>query len=113
MPSVTRLPKIGLLSGIDLGKKRPNGLLDKWVKSVSNPSRTPRPTDKTRMQKFSFARDLALWVSEDLLPFSLVEGTGFRRFCSRRKVVKNESEIPNRTTVSKGALDDVYDSLKS
>lgn len=105
---------IGLLSGIDFGKKRPNGLLDKWLKSVSSSSDTPIPIDnKARLQKFALARDLALWLSEDLLPFSLVEGSGFHRFCLRRKVVKGESEIPVRTTVSRGALDDVYDSLKS
>ena len=38
MPDVTTLPGIGFVTGIVLGKKRPNGHLDKWVKSVSNPS---------------------------------------------------------------------------
>ena len=44
---------------------------------------TPK-TEFERAKKFALARDFALLVSEDLLPFSFVEGPGLKRFLLRR-----------------------------
>lgn len=63
-------------------------------------------------RKFFLARDIALLASEDLLPFSLVDGTGFRRFLLRKGVATSESDIPVRSTISRGALDDAYEKVK-
>lgn len=64
-------------------------------------------------KKFVLARDLALLVSEDLLPFSIVEGGGFKRFLVRKGIVSSEKEIPARTTISRNALDDAYDAVRN
>lgn len=73
---------------------------------------TPR-TEIKRARKFALARDFALLVSEDLLPFSFVEGPGLKRFLLRRGIVSDASEIPVRTTISRGALDDAYETMKT
>ena len=101
-----------VLTGCALGGKKTTLLLDRWVKGVKN-NETVSIGDSPRNKKFAFARDLALWLSEDLLPFSLVEGGGFKRFSLRRRLVLLESEIPCRSTVSRGALEDVYKTLKA
>ena len=84
---------------------------DAWKKSVGEVE-AKQKTERSTTNKFFFARDVALFVSEDLLPFSIVEGTGFRRFLLRKNIVSNESEIPARTTISRSALDDAYEKVK-
>ena len=55
-------------------------------------------------------RRLALMCCRDLSPFSIVEKPGFRTFLQQTGVVKDLSEIPDRSSVSRGGLDSVYDS---
>ena len=93
------------------GEKRSNTLLDSWKKSIVDDQGEPL-SGTSRIKKFGLARDLALWISEDLLPFSFVEGTGLRRFFLRKGIVKHERDIPVRTTVSRGALEDAYETVK-
>ena len=59
---------------------------------------------------YSFNRDLVIWLCRDLLPFSTVEGTGFKAFFGKN--IPNMT-IPDRSTMSKAALHDVYEALKS
>ena len=54
-------------------------------------------------------RRLALMCCRDLSPFSIVDKPGFRVFLQQTGVVKDLSEIPDRTSVSRGGLDGVYD----
>ncbi|XP_003738433.1 uncharacterized protein LOC100897908 [Galendromus occidentalis] len=51
-------------------------------------------------------------ICEDLLPFSFVEGSGAKRFFVRRGIVPTLSDLPVRSTISRGALNDVYNTLK-
>ena len=64
------------------------------------------------VKKFGLARDLAMLVSEDLLPFSLVEGSEFRKFLFRKALASTESKIPRRTTISRGVLNDASEAVQ-
>jgi len=55
-------------------------------------------------------RRLALMCCRDLSPFSIVDKPGFRTFLMQTGVVKDPSDIPSRTSLSRGGLDSVYDS---
>jgi hypothetical protein len=55
-------------------------------------------------------RRLALMCCRDLSPFSIVDKPGFRTFLMQTGVVKHPSDIPSRTSLSRGGLDSVYDS---
>ena len=94
-----------------LGSKRENTVLEAWKKGVLRDTGN-KAGDTSKAKRFVMARDLAMLVSEDLLPFSLVEGSGFKKFLVRSGVVRSESEIPVRTTISRGALDDAYETVK-
>ncbi|KAL3195467.1 hypothetical protein MRX96_015766, partial [Rhipicephalus microplus] len=57
-----------------------------------------RNTSSSR--KTLLTRDLVLLIARDLLPFNLVNGEGLQL-----------QELPDRTTLSRSALDDVYRSM--
>lgn len=59
-------------------------------------------------QKSIWARRTALWICEDLLPFSVVSGSGFKKWLIRNKYVSNESEIASNVTISQSALNDCF-----
>ncbi|XP_064459035.1 zinc finger BED domain-containing protein 4-like [Ornithodoros turicata] len=63
------------------------------------------------MVKKQLARDFVLWVARDLLPFSIVNGEGLRDFLLKYKVIKSDEDLPDRTTLSRGALNDVYNAM--
>lgn len=69
--------------------------------------------DNESQMKYNLNRRMALWFSCDLLPYSTVEKKGFLDFFVDAKYVKNQKDIPSRTTISVGALDDVYSSFKN
>lgn len=54
-------------------------------------------------------RQFSLWISRDLLPFSMVENEGFRDFFS---MLLPKLTIPSRSTLSREALDDNYNCFK-
>lgn len=56
-------------------------------------------------------RQFALWICCDLLPFGIVEKRGFRDFWNATK--GDALELPSRTTVAVGALDDTYICFKN
>ena len=80
-------------------------------KSISKEGSAP-VVSGSKAKKFLPARDLALVVSEDLLAFSIVEGSGFKRFSVRRGLIGKASDLLTRTTLSRAALSDAYDALK-
>lgn len=59
-------------------------------------------------EKFILARRIILWLSRDLLPFSLVESQGFKDFW---KSLNTGLPLPTRQNISIGALDDMYESM--
>lgn len=67
-------------------------------------------------QKTLWARRTTLWLCEDLLPFSLVKGKGFRRWMLSNGYISDVSQIASNVTLSQSALNDcysiIYDALK-
>lgn len=59
-------------------------------------------------QKSIWARRTALWICEDMLPFSIVSGNGFKKWMVRNNYVANESQIASNNTISQSALNDIY-----
>ena len=64
-------------------------------------------TNKPASSQFVFNRDLALWCCEDLLPFGIVEKSGFKTFSRNLNY-----DLPSRKTLSVTALRDIYLHLK-
>lgn len=62
-------------------------------------------------EKFVFTRRLLVWLCRDLLPFQLVEKTGFIDFFNSMN--RKKTDIPTRQTISNMALDDMYKCLKT
>jgi hypothetical protein len=58
---------------------------------------------------FEFNRDLCLMVCTDLLPFSIVSGTGFSKFFAKNFP---DVKLPSQSTLSTTALYDLYRTLK-
>lgn len=96
----------------DIPETRKNTLLDSWTNSLTQGSKQVKTPDSQRARKFVLARELAVWISVDLLPFSFVDGMGLKRFFLRKGLVSSASEIPCRSTISRKALDDAYDGVK-
>lgn len=65
----------------------------------------PAKKFKKDEEQLFFNRRLSLWVTRDLLPFSLVEKEGFVNFWTS---VVPKISIPSRSTLSREALDDNY-----
>jgi len=59
---------------------------------------------------YQFNRDLCLMLCVDLLPFSTVSNKGFSGFCAKNLP---SMQLPDESTLSRGALYDLYSSLKS
>lgn len=70
-------------------------------KSVSPGGSTNNRTD----EKYILARRLAVWISRDLLPYSLVQNIGFKDFWNSLHL---NMPLPSPQTISIGALDDMY-----
>ena len=45
----------------------------------------------------------------DLDPFTIVEKRGFRTFLLQEGVIKDENEMPARSTIARGGLNGIYD----
>jgi len=60
-------------------------------------------------RKWVLSRQLALVCCRDLLPFNIVEKSGFVTFLLQNKVVSEEDEIPASTTLARTAVITVYD----
>lgn len=74
------------------------------------------PAKKSRVEKKSEAQNIlnrrfALWICCDLMPFSIVEKKGFRDLWKETK--QDAGELPSRTTVAAGALDETYICFKN
>ncbi|XP_037514219.1 E3 SUMO-protein ligase ZBED1-like [Rhipicephalus sanguineus] len=59
-------------------------------------------------RKTLLAKDLVILIARDLLPFNLVNGEGLQDFFMKYGVIKELQQLPDRTTLSRSALDDVY-----
>jgi len=60
-------------------------------------------------RKMYISRCLALMFAQDLSSPSQVDQPGFRKFLVTQGVVKKDSEIPTRQTVTGQAMDDIYE----
>lgn len=72
--------------------------------STSTSTTTKRKSGGTD-SSFIFFRQLVLWFCRDLLPLSTVEKKGFNGFW---QYLNKAYTLPSRSTVSIGALDDLY-----
>ncbi|XP_065320424.1 zinc finger BED domain-containing protein 4-like [Gordionus sp. m RMFG-2023] len=64
-------------------------------------------------ERCSRGRNYVLMCCLDLLPFDSISNNGMTDFLKKYKIIDSSSELPNRTTISRGALDDVYCSIKA
>ena len=71
-----------------------------WVHTVQN--------NKPAQSQFEFNRDLCLLICLDLKPFSSVERSGFKSFCSKNTAF----QPPSSDCISGPALKNVYTSVK-
>ncbi len=99
--------------GIDLSHK----LTDKNQRKVTDMLMTvgkPIPdVDRPMSEKrFILARQMCLWFCRDLLPFNAANKDGFHDFAVYAKMIKENEKLPDRTTLSDAALNDIYSALK-
>ncbi|XP_065648000.1 uncharacterized protein LOC136077728 [Hydra vulgaris] len=71
-----------------------------WVRTVQK--------NKPAQSQFEFNRDLCLLICLDLKPFSSVERSGFKNFCSKNTAF----QPPSSDCISGSALKNVYTSVK-
>lgn len=57
------------------------------------------------------ARDIAIWVAQDVTPLSAVCGEGFQQFCKTFGIVKEYTEHLNFSSIAQSAMNDVYNSI--
>ncbi|KAG5684732.1 hypothetical protein PVAND_013946 [Polypedilum vanderplanki] len=69
--------------------------------------------DTIASKKTKLARQIALWISQDLRPFNIASTNGFKKFAINTGIVKNIDEIPTERTIARTALNDVYISVES
>lgn len=77
------------------------------IKDVFFPSSSsPKPNrSEVKNSQFIFARQVALWLCRALAPLSTVENSGFKAFWT---FVNTPYELPSRSTIAIGAIDDLY-----
>lgn len=69
----------------------------------------PFASPATDTQKKSlFSRRLSVWLCRDLLPFSIVNGEGFKDWMISNGYIKDHSELPNERTLANSALNDIF-----
>ncbi|KAL3202131.1 hypothetical protein MRX96_012103 [Rhipicephalus microplus] len=104
----------GHLTYITRGKQQKIGTdchCEKCLTKSSNDDDS-KPFESCKIKrKNSLARDLVLLIARDLLPFNLVHGEGLQDFFMKYGVINGIQELPDRTTLSRSALDDVYRSM--
>ena len=83
----------------------------KSIFAVEQNKKTCSATSSKDNKKYLLGRQLTLMCCRDLCPFNIVERSGFKHFLLLRGVIKNEDQLPCRQTLSRGALNYVYDSL--
>lgn len=76
---------------------------------VNNASKKIKRSDE---ETFIMNRRFCIWLCRDLLPMKLVENRGFKDFWSYTKD-GSIRKTPSRSTVSREALDDVFQCLKN
>lgn len=91
----------------DKNQRKVTDMLMKVGKSSSavNPSTTD--------SRFILARQLCLWFCRDLLPFNTASKSGIHDFSVYAGIISSKDKLPDRTTISDTALNDVYDALKA
>ncbi len=78
-------------------------------------SSLPAPTTKSseaNAGKELFTRQLTFMCCRDLSAFNIVRKEGFRHFMKQRGVIKEYAELPEPGTLSRAALNDVYDATR-
>ena len=75
-------------------------------------SSTPAPRTRngnSTEDKNILTRQLALMCCRDLAPFGTVKKEGFRLFLKQRGAIKDYKDLPEPETISRAALNDIYD----
>lgn len=70
-----------------------------------------KKVDPREREQFCLNRQFVLWICKALLPFDTIENIGFVNlwgWLRQSSVVPDAFELPSRTTMSVGALNDVY-----
>lgn len=63
--------------------------------------------------RFILARHMCLWFCRDLLPFNTANKDGLHDFAVYAGLIKSNEKLPDRTTISDTALNDIYSNLKA
>lgn len=98
-----------ILSSASVNDKQ-RKIKDAFFPSGSNlqSNRTSNEAKNSHTQ-FMCTRQIALWFCRDLMPLSTVEKSGFNGFWN---FLNTKYELPARSTVSTGAIDDLYSCCK-
>lgn len=81
---------------------------------LSKPVTAPNSQNKTKLPpKYILARQLALFLARDNLPFNTVANTGFRDFCISRNIIPDSESMPSSKNIAGSALSDVYFGIKT
>lgn len=64
---------------------------------------------KPASSAFEFSRDICLMMCTDLRPFAMVNDRGFSAFCAKNLP---NMMLPDESTLRRGALNDLYRTLK-
>lgn len=78
------------------------------AKRTSNITKISHEIETAAERKSTLARRLALMVVTDLLPFSIVNGAGFRAFAFQEQIVADINELPVDRTLANSALNDLF-----
>ncbi|CAG9792672.1 unnamed protein product [Diatraea saccharalis] len=72
---------------------------------------TPSSSLIKNKDSWLLARDMALWFCKSLMPFDSVSDEGMNDFFQKYDIISCKEDMPSRDTVSRTALDDVYESM--
>jgi len=78
---------------------------EKRTSNITNVHYSPATSAQRKM---TLGRRLALMIVTDLLPFSIVNGNGFRLFALQEKIVSNISDLPSDRSLANSALNDLF-----
>lgn len=65
-------------------------------------------TTAVKDKRLLLARQMALWFCRDLKDFNTANKDGFTEFAKWIGIIKPEEKLPDRNTISRAALDDIY-----
>lgn len=104
--------KMHLQNAHNIGEKKSDNIVTKRLSDFFTVQPRKRSCGNvTTANKWKLGRDIVLWLCKDLLPFSTVEKSGFQDFLMKYNVIQSTEDLPLRSTLSRSALDDVYNTI--